>query len=655
MRRILFLVFLLAGFGLAEAQDKLAKDSTSLANIKAKAGAKAQRGAPQKDSVHISQYKIISFQRDTTHLDTTLGIHKEYKYNYLRKDNFELLRFSNVGQTYNTLSHSFDKATLYPALGVRAKHFNYMEVDDIDYYHVPTATTDLFFKTTMEQGQLLDAFITANTSKRLNFSIAYKGLRSLGKYQNILTSTGNFRFTANYRTADDKYKARGHIVTQDMLNQENGGLTEDALTQFLAGTEEFIDRSRLDVRFRDAENLLIGKRYFIDHSYAIARKKDSTSQSNLKVHHTFNYETKFYRYDQDANNDYFGDAFAADKVNDRAQLRTMFNQAGVSFGNNIIGDIKAKASHYRYHYFFKSVVVTSGGSVIPNKLEGDEIALGGEWSKKIGGFHLNADLMVNLSGEQGGSYLKANAGYKVNNDVSFEAAITSSSRLPNFNFQLYQSDYRNYNWYNPGLQKEKVQNASFELRAPKWINAKVDYSILDNYTYFGESGEQVDGTNILSVPLQSSSTINYLRVKVQREFRLGKFALDNTVMYQNVSQPKDILNVPQLITRNTLYFSDHLFKKAMFLQTGITFNYFTKYKANAYNPLIGEFYTQEQTEIGGFPRLDFFVNAKVRQTRIYVKAEHFNSSFTGYDFFSAPNYPYRDFIVRFGLVWNFFR
>ncbi|MEN0010776.1 putative porin, partial [Flavobacterium nitrogenifigens] len=120
-------------------------------------------------------------------------------------------------------------------------------------------------------------------------------------------------------------------------------------------------------------------------------------------------------------------------------------------------------------------------------------------------------------------------------------------------------------------------------------------------------------------------------------------------------QDSPILNVPELVTRNTLYFSDYFFKKAMFLQTGITFNYFTKYFANDYNPLIGEFYVQNQKEIGEFPMFDFFINAKIRQTRIYLKAEHFNSSFTGNNFYSAPSYPYRDFMVRFGLVWNFFQ
>ena len=69
---------------------------------------------------------------------------------------------------------------------------------------------------------------------------------------------------------------------------------------------------------------------------------------------------------------------------------------------------------------------------------------------------------------------------------------------------------------------------------------------------------------------------------------------------------------------------------------------------------ISEFYVQNNKLIGNFPRIDFFVNAKIQQTRIYLKAEHINSSITGYNYYSAPNYPYRDFSIRFGLVWNFF-
>ena len=80
-----------------------------------------------------------------------------------------------------------------------------MEADQINYYSVATPLTELFFNTTINKGQNVDSFITLNTSKNLNFSIAYRGLRSEGDYINQLVSAGNFRFTTSYFTTDKRY------------------------------------------------------------------------------------------------------------------------------------------------------------------------------------------------------------------------------------------------------------------------------------------------------------------------------------------------------------------------------------------------------------------------------------------------------------------
>ena len=155
-------------------------------------------------------------------------------------------------------------------------------------------------------------------------------------------------------------------------------------------------------------------------------------------------------------------------------------------------------------------------------------------------------------------------------------------------------------------------------------------------------------------PYQHNGTINYFRIKYEKEFKFRNFGLYNTVLFQNVLDGDELLNVPQLNTRQTFYYENYFFEKALFLQTGLTFSYFTKYSMNAYDPVLAEFYIQNDTSLGNFPRIDFFINAKIQQTRLFLKAEHFNSSYTGYNYYSAPNYPYRDFVIRFGLVWNFF-
>ena len=128
-------------------------------------GSRSSKNVVKNDKAKIYDYKIINRERDTVYLDTTLSIYKDYKFNYLRKDDFELLPFNNMGQTYNTLSVDFKTNALQPLFAARAKHFNYMEVEDINYYDVPTPMTELMYKTAFEQGHVLDAFFTVNTSK----------------------------------------------------------------------------------------------------------------------------------------------------------------------------------------------------------------------------------------------------------------------------------------------------------------------------------------------------------------------------------------------------------------------------------------------------------------------------------------------------------
>jgi len=672
MRYFLLVIFICVG-GIVRAQeDKLPPTKETDTAIAKKRGLGISKkgkvfGATKNvDSITIEDYKIISFERDTTYLDTTLTIQKEYKYNYLRRDDFELMPFSNVGQPYNTLGVDLKRKAAYPRLGAKAKHFNYEEVWDIDYYNVPTPMSDLFFKTTFEQGQLLDARLTFNTSRRLNFSISYKGHRSLGKYRIDQVQSGNFRATTNYETKNGRYLMRAHTAAQSIDTQENGGLSLKEL-QFESGEDQFQDRSRIDVRFTDADGKLTGRRYFLDHQYKLLRKlKDSskTEKTSFAIGHQFNYETKIYDYNQTfasgEDSNYYGDSFLS-PVSDQARLKTMFNQGSLTFSNSVLGRLQANVNLYNYNYYFNSILLTDDGR-IDNQLKGEEISVGATYAKVIKGLDIEGAVQYNISGDLSGTLIDASAGYKINKNNSFRFGIHSSNRMPNFNFLLYQSDFTNYNWQNTAsFEKESVNSLFFNFKSKLLGSLSVNYSTVDNYTYFAANEndatpDQLDDSlfNAYIKPAQEANSLNHLKVRYTKEFRLGKFALNNTIMYQNVAQRNQVLNVPELVTRNTLYFSSEVFKKAMYLQTGVTFKYFTEYTMDSYNPVLGEFYVQNSERLGGYPLLDFFINAKVQQTRIYLKAEHFNSFFGQNYFYSAPGYPYRDFVIRFGLVWNFF-
>ncbi|MCG9971797.1 putative porin [Christiangramia crocea] len=605
-----------------------------------------KKSVKEKDTLpEIDLYKIISIENDTTYLDTTLTILKDYKFNYLRKDNFELLPFSNTGQTYNSLGFQKDYKKTFPLFGARARHFNFMEVEDIDYYHVPTPWTQFYFKTVPEQGQQLDAFFTINTSKNLNMFIAYKGTRALGKYQHILTSTGNLRLGFSYDSDNEKYHAKAHFVSQDLLNEENGGLTAQAIEQYTNKEPEFEDRSVLEVNFENAESVLFGKRFFLNHEYELTNVVDSIHKISLEHTLDFSYE-KFVFRQQSAVNNIFGESFESSQLKDETRLEKLFNEASVNYSNRLLGELSFKAGHTNYDYGYNSVYIKPGDT-IGNRLNGNLLHVGGAYKKQIGGFSVEADAKLNLSEELPGNYLAATASYEFDSQNWIRFGVNQNSVSPNLNFLLYQSDYVNYNWQND-FENEVSQRLFADFRSRRFGALFGSLSQIENYTYFS-SGE--DG---MVRPFQAGEQVRYLKLKAEKEFDFGYFGSYNTVMYQNVLQGVGVLNLPEFVTRNSVYYKDHWFDKALYLQTGFTLKYFSQYQMDRYDPVLAEFYVQNTQDLGGYPVVDFFFNGKVDKARVFFKLQHINALLDGNNNFSSPGYPYTDFLVRFGLVWDLF-
>jgi hypothetical protein len=609
------------------------------------------KNSDEKKVATMDMYRFISIERDTTYLDTSLTIQREYSFNYLRKDIFGLLPFSNEGQTYNTLQYGLTKLSPYPEFGFKAKHFNFLEANDIKYSSVATPVTELYFKSVMQKGQTLDAFFTLNINPRLNFSIAYKGLRSEGRYINQLASTGNFRFTTSYNTKNERYFANAHFTYQDVLNEENGGVT--TIFDFENEDPKYDNRQRLEVYLNDAKSFLKGKRVFLDQFLRVNSEK---ANNNLFVAHQFNYENKFFEYNQatvpstvGSTTVYrFGDSFVTSGINDQTHYNKMYNKLGLVYENTTLGKFQFFADDFRSNYYYNQILIFDDRTV-PASLTRNINSVGGQYNyqkNKWNGKFLYSRSVTN----QSLSNLDAKLNYDFNDDYQFSFGYQNLNKLPNDNYNLYQSSYVNYNWSND-FKNEKINSITADATIP-WIDASVQFMTLNDHLYFKNTATN-DSQQIVT-PQQYSNTINYVSVKLNKEISFGRFALDNTLLYQKTDQSDAILNVPEIVTRNTLYYTNYLFKKALFLQMGITLNYFTNYLANDYNPVVGEFFIQDKKEIGNFPNLDFFINAKIQRTRIYLKAEHFNSSFTGNNFYSAPNNPYRDFTIRFGLIWNFF-
>jgi len=634
------------------------------------------------DSLNLNKYKIFYLDGRFEIADTSLTIFKDYKFNFLRKDNFELLSSPNVAHTYNKLSYNFKSKSIFPKLGARGKHFHYFEKDDIGYYNVATPFTEIFAKSTFEQGQILDALVSINLSPQYNFTIAHKGYKSLGKYISSRSRGNQFRLSSNFNSKNKKLNVKSHFTSQNIFNQENAGLDEDNIYFFEEATEYlvldksgnpienedgsletieydgYLDRSRLGSQIR-AEGSLYSKRFFIDFEKSLLydSKKET---SNLSIGYQFTHEYKKIEYNDPLRAPLFGSTTDEKPVSDQSRYIRNDNFIYLKSNLNKLGRFKLSYRLINFENNFKDYELNNE---LILGLEDSQSNLNFNWQKDFKLFKLNLNLNKSLNEDYISDYQSISLISKPLKNVIFNLGAINSNKSPNLNFVLFRSIYEDYNWHNPELENQKSSTLYSEIGYKELIKISGEYNIIDNYTFFQElsSGltDEIFNTRRIT-PKQINTEINYFKIKLFSKIDFGKFSFINTGQYQEKDQTFEFgelstLNVPEWITRNTLMFSSSVFNNSLFFQTGFTFNYFTKFYADYYNPVVSEFVSQNFKEIGDFPRIDFFLNAKIQQTRVFIKVEHLNSSMTGYDYYFDPFTPYRDLSVRFGLVWNFFQ
>ena len=645
----------------------------------------AQKLIKEMEEVTIEDYKIYYSDGTVKHVDTTLTINKDYHFNYLRKDYFELLPFANSGETFNKLGYDFQDQKIIPDIGARAKHYGYMEEDEIGYYEVPSPLTELFFKTVFEQGQLVDALITVNTAPRLNITLAHKAFRSLGNYINTLGGGTNLRFTSQYTTKNYRYRQRSHFAAQRLENQANGGLDSLSVYHFEKAIDEleydgFLDRSRL-TNNANTKNTLIGRRYYLYHQYDAKlggndKMKNYEKPKVLTIGHKFNFEGKHFDYNNSSSNSFFGTVSGTSTFAIRNSLDVMDNEVYAIYHEKNLGELKAGLRLIQWDYSIKLPENTEDPETPfdygpnPTEIKANQLALSVYWKKTFLKFDFKAEGYFSAVKEYSSQFISGALSRDFENGISAKAKLSLRSQAPNFNFFLHRSNFLEYDWYNPSLKNQLTNSLNFSFVHPKWGTLEGQYELLNNYTYFRNLKPVLRKISyyyaiskkeeeLLVAPEQYEGTIGYLKLRFSQQLDFWKFTWANTAQYQQVSHDGDIdfkpLNVPEWNLRSSFLFSSQLFNKALYLQTGVTAHYFTDFYADRYSPHLGEFVSQNHTKIGKFPRLDFFINAKIQQTRLFLKYEHFNSEMTGYNFYSAPFTPYRDSSIRFGLVWNFFQ
>ena len=676
-----------------EESKNIKKDSLNILEKKRKKKKPSGIFIKPMSDVTIDDYKIMYLDGREELVDTSLSLEREYSFNFLRKDYFEFLVFPNMGEAFNKLGYDFHDQFFTPQMGARVKHFSYFEKGDVPYYEVPSAYTELFFKSTFEQGQFLDSSLAINTSPNFNIAVSFRGFRSLGKYSSSLGRSRQFRISSQYRSNNDRYRMRLHQATQSLENQVNGGLTNDSVYFFenapnyveadetgepvldengnekIVFYDGFLDRNRLPTQIR-ADNILQGKRYFMEHNYKIIPFQKDSSAYKASIGYSSSLENKTYNFIQNRPNIYFFEKYDTPNVNDSTTLKSLENKLFLHISDASIGNIKFDLYHHNWKYDNGYNEYTKD-TILSNSLNINRIASKVTWDKKLFGFSTKLMAYKSLNKDFSTDAFTVNLSRKIFEDFNLEASYKYRSQPLDFNSYLLESDFKEYNWENKNLLNQHFRTRSVALFHNNWGSLKGEWTLINNYIFFYNNTPLSSfNEKFKTVVFQTDESIDYMKIRFDQRFDFGNFTWANNIQYQKVNQQKKIdeilgdplaLNVPEWLIRSTFMLTSSIFNNSLFFQTGATFFYFTEFYADQFNPLLSEFVTQNNTKIGNYPRVDVFFNAKIQSSRIFLKLENVSAPIkhlinidAPYNYYSGPFVPYRDFSVRFGLIWNFF-
>jgi hypothetical protein len=224
------------------------------------------------------------------------------------------------------------------------------------------------------------------------------------------------------------------------------------------------------------------------------------------------------------------------------------------------------------------------------------------------------------------------------------------SRTPSFIFNSRSSFYLSHT-----IQDFKKENsthlfASYFLPAFK-LRLTGHYYLATNYTYV---------TSYYKLQ-QESSLFNLLQIALQKTIKLGKRWNWHADIYVQQVIGNAPVHVPVVYTRNRLAYEGNLGFKNLDIALGLEMRYHTPYKADAYSPVLGKFFYQDNTTITNkLPNISAYMHFRIRPFKAFVRVENLNTArkdASGFGFTNnnlvAPGYAMPGLQFRLGVYWSF--
>lgn len=640
----LLLVTLIFG-GMIHFQGQILKKNTAIPNDTIVPNEEIVKNKNEKDSLKIFRPTILDYQIFTEngerkHLDTVLTHDKTFVFTqYNHQNNFGRIPFSNIGAGFNPLifkHHPLNNLAVLPT----NKSYFLLAPKDIRYYDVKTPTTSFIYHNGVNNGVALTSTYTQNFRKNFNISAQYMGLRSLGDYSNQLAVSNHVLFTTHYKSKNEKYQLFAHFLDQNIRNQENGGIQDNAL--FLSGASTISNRANLLTRLQDANTRFSMRRYYLSHQ--LAPFNDAKIPFHLK--HIFNYQLNKYYYGEPAPQNFYY-THANELINyptNTGKYSNNFSNALFLVWDNEKFKLNAGVRHQWIQLGFADALETATIS-LPFKKSEQRIGAVGNLSIRLWDLlHLHSNAEISR-GSLLGNYFSSEHTVKLEPIPNYwvEGHIHFQSAYPSLNLMFNASPYAKHAYFYEHLKHENRLSVGGTVAVP-WFNSKIygHFKNVGNYTYLDAQGIPQQATDILSIgEVGGETTLKY-----------RNFYFNTRLHFQKVLSSSALLPLPEMIARANIFYQSKVLKNAAEIQTGMKVHYFNSFLSRAYFPLLNEFQLSDiPFAVGGKPVVDVYFNFKVKRMFIFIEGQNILTTFTQNKNYTAPNYPFQDFRLNLGIVW----
>ena len=588
---------------------------------------------------HTWQWERNGVYKKEIPLDTLLdGIQN---FNYIFKKNISNTYLANLPSPYesNIFITRETVQDFYPLTTIRA--FLYRPENAVNF-NTTTPFTRLRYFTGGGKGKgenLLDIWHVQNIRPWWSAGVRYNLISSDGRYMNQKSKAYNFSIFSSYE--------KERLVLSFFLNQNNGRFQENGGVQDLTYVTDSIEKAEnipVYLSSNDASNNYRNTNFQLQGQYNIGKGKEITTDTD-----TFTtYPAKAVFQLRAEGNEH---AYKEKSINFEFYPHTYLDSTGTrDHIANKIFDVSAKFvmnEHPKHKYLpglyaglnfkYESYEQRIGYDSVNNTQSFGQTNYSGTYAA-AGIFNVDTNSRLN---------------YDVAGSLCLVGHYAGNFKIDGYIQQFLRKDRCSYLQANATIELKSV-NPFFDryvgnhdiwennFKAIKTIKLDGRYINQRHHTELG-----MGFTNIFSyvyldtaaIPQQTSKTLLVLTAWGRQNFRLGSFYFDQQVYFQKSTQ-EDILSLPAISAYSHNYYQHALFKNALFLQTGIDVFYHTKFYADNYMPSTMMFYNQRERKVGNYPKIDVFLNFRIKRADIFVKYEHINYLLKNHgDFFSTADYP----------------